>query len=210
MKVLELLDEIEEIVDTAAGFPLTGKIMVDAEEILEIVKEIRVELPDEIQQAQWIKDERQRILDEAKREYDTVIRDAQKQAEALIENDDITVKAKRRAEEIMSIAEANCKQLKMSTFDYVDSILYNFQNKMEHAVNAGQHAQHDGSDHRPAPESPAVRHHPSEKDDQAPRTDHAETRLQYIVYRIDNAKYLFRHLLSPFLQENPNTSLIII
>ena len=107
MKVLELLDEIEEIVDTAAGFPLTGKIMVDAEEILEIVKEIRVELPDEIQQAQWIKDERQRILDEAKREYDTVIRDAQKQAEALIENDDITVKAKRRAEEIMSIAEAN-------------------------------------------------------------------------------------------------------
>ena len=131
MKVLELLDEIEEIVDTAAGFPLTGKIMVDAEEILEIVKEIRVELPDEIQQAQWIKDERQRILDEAKREYDTVIRDAQKQAEALIENDDITVKAKRRAEEIMSIAEANCKQLKMSTFDYVDSILYNFQNKME-------------------------------------------------------------------------------
>ena len=130
MKVLELLDEIEEIVDTAAGFPLTGKIMVDAEEILEIVKEIRVELPDEIQQAQWIKDERQRILDEAKREYDTVIRDAQKQAEALIENDDITVKAKRRAEEIMSIAEANCKQLKMSTFDYVDSILYNFQDNV--------------------------------------------------------------------------------
>lgn len=131
MKVLELLDEIEEIVDTAAGFPLTGKIMVDAEEILEIVKEIRVELPDEIQQAQWIKDERQRILDEAKREYETVIRDAQKQAEALIENDDITVKAKRRAEEIMNIAESNCKQLKMSTFDYVDSILYNFQDKME-------------------------------------------------------------------------------
>ncbi|MBQ3123355.1 MAG: ATPase [Firmicutes bacterium] len=131
MKVLELLDEIEEIVDTAAGFPLTGKIMVDAEEILEIVKEIRVELPDEIQQAQWIKEERQRILDEAKREYETIIKDAQAQAEALIENDDITVKAKKRAEEIMTIAQTNCKQLKMSTFDYVDSILFNFQDKME-------------------------------------------------------------------------------
>lgn len=135
MKVLELLDEIEEIVDTAAGFPLTGKIMVDADEILEIVKEIRVELPDEIQQAQWIKDERQRILDEAKREYEAVIADAQKQAEALIENDDITVKAKMRAEEIIRIAEANCKQLKMSTYDYVDSILFNFQNKMDE-INA--------------------------------------------------------------------------
>ena len=38
MKVLELLEEIEEIVDTASGFPLTGKIMIDADELLEIVK----------------------------------------------------------------------------------------------------------------------------------------------------------------------------
>ena len=57
MKVLELLDEIEEIIDTSSGFPLTGKILVDAEELLEIVKEIRIELPDEIQQAQWINEE---------------------------------------------------------------------------------------------------------------------------------------------------------
>ncbi len=131
MKVLELLDEIEEIVDTSSGFPLTGKILVDAEEILEIVKEIRVELPDEIQQAQWIKDERQRILEEAKREYETILKDAKIQAEALIENDDITVKAKMRADEIVRVAEANVKALKMSTFDYIDSILYNFQDKMD-------------------------------------------------------------------------------
>lgn len=131
MKVLELLDEIEEIVDTSSGFPLTGKILVDAEEVLEIVREIRVELPDEIQQAQWIKDERQRILDEAKNEYEAVLKDARAQAETLIENDDITVKAKLRADEIMRVAEDNIKNLKMSTFDYIDSILYNFQDKMD-------------------------------------------------------------------------------
>lgn len=131
MKVLELLDEIEDIVDTSSGFPLTGKILVDAEEILEIVREIRVELPDEIQQAQWIKDERQRILDEAKREYETVLKDARTQAESLIENDDITVKAKIRADEILRVAEKNVNNLKMSTFDYIDSILYNFQDKVD-------------------------------------------------------------------------------
>lgn len=82
MKVLELLEEIEEIVDTASGFPLTGKIMIDADELLEIVKEIRTELPEEIQQAQWIKGEQRRILAEAKDEYESVIRDARRQAEA--------------------------------------------------------------------------------------------------------------------------------
>ena len=41
MKVLELLAEIEDIVDTASGFPLTGKIMVDSNELLEIVNHRR-------------------------------------------------------------------------------------------------------------------------------------------------------------------------
>ena len=131
MKVLELLEEIEEIVDTASGFPLTGKIMIDSQELLEIVREIRAELPDEIQQAQWIKNERERIIAEAKNEYEAVIADAKRQAETLVENHDITVKAKMRADELMRVTEETAKQLKMSTYQYVDNILYNFQGKME-------------------------------------------------------------------------------
>jgi hypothetical protein len=131
MKVLELLEEIEEIVDTASGFPLTGKIMIDSQELLEIVREIRAELPDEIQQAQWIRNERERISSEAKNEYEAVIADAKRQAETLVENHDITVKAKMRADELMRVTEETAKQLKMSTYDYVDNILYNFQGKME-------------------------------------------------------------------------------
>ncbi len=131
MKVFELLDEIEEIIETGTSFPLTGKIIVDGIEVLEIIKEIRMELPDEIQQAQWIKGERQRILDEAKEEYENVLKEARKQAESLIEDDDITVKAKKRADEIMRTAENNVKNLKLSVFEYVDSILYEFQNKVD-------------------------------------------------------------------------------
>jgi hypothetical protein len=131
MKVLELLDELEDIIDTSSGFPLTGKVLVDAEEVLEIIKEIRTELPPEIQQAQWIKDERQRILDEAKKEYENVLKDARNQAEALIENDDITLKAKTRADEMLRLAEGTSRSLKLGTFEYIDGILYNFQEKMD-------------------------------------------------------------------------------
>ena len=131
MKVLELLEEIEDVVDTAASVPLTGKIMIDANELLEIVKEIRIELPDEIQQAQWIKGERERILNEAKQEYEDVLKDAMKQAEALIENDDITMKAKQRAEEIMVMTTENCRALKLESYNYIDKILFNFQQKMD-------------------------------------------------------------------------------
>ena len=131
MKVLELLDEIEEIVDTASGIPLSGKIMVDSNELLEIVKEIRTELPEEIQQARWIKNERDRILGEAKNEYETIIRKAEEEAEDLIDNDHIMVRAKERAEQLMMTTENNIRQLKMSTYDYVDGILFDFQEKMD-------------------------------------------------------------------------------
>ncbi len=131
MKVLDLVAEIRDIVETSTTFPLSGKIMVDGDELLEIADEIERELPEEIKNAQWISNEKTRILDEAKAEYEMVINDAKRQADILVENNDIVVRAKIRADEIMRITEENCKQLKLNTFDYVDKILYNFQDKMD-------------------------------------------------------------------------------
>ncbi|MDR0876391.1 MAG: ATPase [Clostridiales Family XIII bacterium] len=132
MKVLDLLEEIEEICDTSAGVPLTNKIMVDKAELLEIVDDIRKALPDEIQQAQFIKDERERILNDAKEEYETIIKDAEQRAEVLVDQNEITTRSKQRAKEIEDSAAAGAKQLKMSTYDYVDKVLYDFQEKMEY------------------------------------------------------------------------------
>lgn len=131
MKVLELLDELDEIIEVASSVPVVRKVMVDPNEIQEIVKEIRLELPDEIQQAQWIKNERTRILNEAKAEYETIINDAQSKAERLVEADEITIKAKQRADEILKVARENSSVMKMSILDYTDSMLYNLQEKVD-------------------------------------------------------------------------------
>ena len=131
MKVLELLDELDEIIEVASSVPVVRKVMVDPNEVREIVKEIRLELPDEIQQAQWIKNERQRILDEAKAEYESILNEARQKADALVENDEITVKAKQRADEILRIAQENSQVMKMSILDYTDSMLYNLQEKVD-------------------------------------------------------------------------------
>jgi vacuolar-type H+-ATPase subunit H len=132
MKVLDLLDEIEEICETSAGMPLiSNKIVIDKAEMLEIVGEVRQALPDEIQQAQFIKNERQRILDEAKHEYELLIKDAEKQVEIMVDQSAITSQAKQRARDILGNAERNVKQLKMGTFEYIDKILFDFQERMD-------------------------------------------------------------------------------
>ena len=69
MEVMLLLDALEDILDKAPNLPLSSKSMINKEELQEIIKEIRIKLPDEIKQAQWIKEERQKILIEGKRAY---------------------------------------------------------------------------------------------------------------------------------------------
>ena len=132
MKVLDLLEEVEEICDTASGVPLTNKIMVDKAEMLEIVDDIRKALPDKIQQAQFIKDERDRILNDAKEEYETIIKDAEQRAEILVDQNEITVRARQRAKELEDSAAANAKQLRLGAYDYIDKLLFDFQEKMEY------------------------------------------------------------------------------
>ena len=100
-------------------------------------REIRLELPDEIQQAQWIRNERERIIAEAKTQYEAVIDDAQKQADALVENNDITVKAKLRADELMqSHREARPSSSRSERTTTSTASLYSFQGKMEHPCSS--------------------------------------------------------------------------
>ena len=130
-KVLDLLDELEDLIEGDTAVPLTSKVVLEAEEVFAIVKDIRLSLPDDMQQAKWIRDERDRILAEAKAEYERIIREAKKQADYLVETDDITKRATKLAGEILEDAEVNARMLKMKTYDYVDKMLYDMQGKMD-------------------------------------------------------------------------------
>ena len=65
MDALELLDELEDIIDKGASVPFSGRCILDKDELLDVLQEIKLKLPDDLKQAKWIKEERQRILQEA-------------------------------------------------------------------------------------------------------------------------------------------------
>lgn len=123
MNVLHLIDELEDIIENSSSIPFAGKVFIDRGEILEIIKEIRIQLPDEIKQAQWIKEERQRILIEAQQEADSTLQDAKVHIEAMVEKDEITKLAHARSEEIISQAQANAKEIRIGARQYADELL---------------------------------------------------------------------------------------
>ena len=109
MEIFTLLDTLEDILDRSKHVPFTEKGIVDKEEILEIIQEIRLKLPDELKQAKWIKEERGRILQEAEKEADAIVREAENRIISMIDEHEITRKAYEQK-------------------DYADGILENLEN----------------------------------------------------------------------------------
>ena len=76
MDGLELLDELEEVVAQGANVPFSGRCILERDELMDLIQELKLKLPDDLKQAKWIKSERQRILQEAQAEADEIIKAA--------------------------------------------------------------------------------------------------------------------------------------
>ena len=128
METLALIDTIEDIIEKGMPLPLTGKCLLDKEELLEIIKEIRLKLPDDLKQAKWVKEERQRILLEAQKEANNLIKNTEEKIISMIDEHEISQKAYEQANEIISNAQNNAREIRLGTKEYADEVLENLEN----------------------------------------------------------------------------------
>ena len=125
---LELISELEDIIDNGMAVPFSGRCLLDKDELLEIIQEIRLKLPTDLEQAKWIKAERQNIINDARKEAEEIIKNANDQLVAMIDENEITKKATQAASEIMDSANAEANSAKESSYQYADYLLENVEN----------------------------------------------------------------------------------
>jgi hypothetical protein len=123
MEVIKLLEYLQEIFETSSKVPVTGKILVDKKEAINVVEQIINYLPDEFKKAQWIVEEKERILGEAHEETSTMKKESMDLIKRQIENHDITKDALLRAEEIIASAQRDAKSMRLGARNYADEIL---------------------------------------------------------------------------------------
>ncbi|MGL4607795.1 MAG: hypothetical protein ACRCU3_10060 [Eubacteriaceae bacterium] len=127
MKVLELLAELEEVVEKGNTLPFSSKALVNPEEVIEIIEEIREAMPPELNEARNLIADRKRIIFDAQKEADQIKAEAEKRLKELIDTNEITKTAVANANEIMHNANASAKALKSGTQNYSDKLLYSLQ-----------------------------------------------------------------------------------
>lgn len=132
--ILQLLEVIEDILDGSSTLPFTGKVMVDKDELYEIITDIRLKLPNEIKQSKWVIEERNKILIDAQKEAENILKDADEKISKLVDENEITKRAYEQAEEIIESAKQNSREMRLGAIDYVDEILSAVEGKVKQTL----------------------------------------------------------------------------
>ncbi|MDP4134115.1 MAG: ATPase [Bacillota bacterium] len=134
MEILEIIDQLEEKIDKAMNIPIINRSLIDKEDLLADIEDIRLQLPEELKQARWLKEERKRIIAEAEQEAEGIIKSAEEKSIQLVNEHDISIKAFEHATEIIDSAKKNAQETRSQTVEYCDEILYKMQQKFEALV----------------------------------------------------------------------------
>ena len=124
MNIEEILEQLDDMLDTAWAVPLSGgKVVVDGERVRDLLDAIRANLPSEIRQARAIVKDRAEIVDTAKKEAEDIIRNAEERRAQILSHEEIVVQAQERANEIQVQTQKRAREMRRSAQDYTDDIL---------------------------------------------------------------------------------------
>ena len=122
MTVEELLEQIDDMLDKAWSLPLSSKRVVDAEQLRNIVDDIRGNIQ-RVRQAKAIVADRGDIVETAKREAEGIIRNAEERARRLVSQEEIVKQAQQKANEILTQAQMKSREMRKGASDFSEDLL---------------------------------------------------------------------------------------
>ncbi|WP_432541318.1 hypothetical protein [Kineococcus sp. SYSU DK002] len=131
MEVHEKLGELAALVSGARGVPLSSSVVVDREQLLALVGDVRRLLPAEVQQAGDVLAQRDEVLEAARADADEVVARARERAEELIDAQAVTRASRERADHIVQTAREEAKRLRLDADAWVDRKLSDFEDELD-------------------------------------------------------------------------------
>ncbi|HHU69788.1 MAG TPA: ATPase [Thermoanaerobacterales bacterium] len=133
--VLGLLYELRRKINEGFNVPIAGKVMINKDELLSVIDEIENILPQEIKKANWIVNERQRILIEAQKEGENIIKEAEDRINKMVDDSEISRMAYEKADAIVSNARKNAREIRIGANEYAEEVLRNLYTYLEKTMS---------------------------------------------------------------------------
>jgi cell division septum initiation protein DivIVA len=142
-RVFEALDELVTILEEARGVPMTSGCVVPRGDVLELLDEVRDNIPSELDDAQDVLDQRDELIGKAQHEADVVLNKAEAQAEQLVtetrsEADRVLAEAKAQAEKMIAEAEDEAQRTVEAGRAEYEDLVGRSQDEAERMLQAGR------------------------------------------------------------------------
>lgn len=125
-----LLERLEvELID-ARSLPFSDKCLVEREEMLFLVRMIREGLPEELERAKWVLQQNRQLINQARREADTIMRDAEAQMARMIDEHEVTQQALNNASVMIEDASRQGAEIRAAAIDYAHEMMTNLENHL--------------------------------------------------------------------------------
>ena len=120
----DIIGALYDLVQDARAMPLAAdKCIVERDKVLDMLDEIIAQLPGELKQSRTIVESRNELINQARREAETILRQAQEQAKQMQTKEAIYVEAKKRSEELVAQTQERIEQLRKAGNAYMDDAL---------------------------------------------------------------------------------------
>lgn len=128
--LIELLAQLTETIRQAKGIPFSDNCVVDREDVLYWVNQIRDNLPEEIHQARWLLEQNRQVVASARQKAESILRETEQRSAIMINEHEITLRAREMAQ--MTIEQANqaAWQMRVASTDYARQRLTEVENQL--------------------------------------------------------------------------------
>ncbi len=127
MDLIERIDELQVLIEEAKSVPLSSSVVVNRDEFIELLLQLKEEVPEEVRQARWMSRDRDELLARARKEADRIIADAREQRDRLLSRTEIIKEAEKEAERMDAEARDKAEKKKKEAEDYIDQKLAAFE-----------------------------------------------------------------------------------
>ena len=134
--VNRLIDMLYEKIEDAKSPALKPNMsMVDRDEMLDLLDELRAQLPIEIKRAQELLAAREKFVEEAKRDVDRMMRQAELEAKTKVSESEVLAAAKERGRQIVAHAEDRTRQMYQVCNEYTEDALARTEEAIQMALD---------------------------------------------------------------------------
>lgn len=134
MTIEGILDELESLLIDASRVPFTNKRVLEEDDFVRLLDELREKLPSSITEASQILADRQRILENAQEEGQKIIDKAKNYAIKLIDENVIAKQAQEHCNEIVIVAQKEATDLQNDAVLYADNVFKHLEGQIERTL----------------------------------------------------------------------------